>query len=322
MADAAAVHTMTVAIIGAGIAGLACASRLQSAGIPAVLFDKGRRPGGRLSTLHVDGMAWDFGAQYLRPVDPRFRAQTERWQMDGRLAPWPDGPDGALVGTPSMGSLVAAQCAGHAVHFGTQVQQIRRDAAGWHLSGSDGAAGPFAAVILAIPAEQAAPLLALHDLAMAREAASVRSTPCWSVMVAFPRPLPAIGSHMMDRGPIGWAARNKGKPGRDALECWVIQATPDWSRAHLEQDRDLVASELLDAFATASGASLPEPIFLKAHRWRFACPVGRATTMQWNPRLRLGACGDWCASPDIEGAWLSGTALGDHVANALVGEAA
>ena len=39
---------MRVAIVGAGIAGLACAERLADYQIDAVLFDKGKRPGAYL----------------------------------------------------------------------------------------------------------------------------------------------------------------------------------------------------------------------------------------------------------------------------------
>ena len=44
---------MTTAIIGAGIAGLACAQKLKQAGRSVKLFDKGRGPGGRMSTRRM-----------------------------------------------------------------------------------------------------------------------------------------------------------------------------------------------------------------------------------------------------------------------------
>ncbi|EHR39929.1 FAD-dependent oxidoreductase [Alishewanella jeotgali] len=41
---------MTIAVVGAGIAGLACANRLQQLGKPVQLFDKARGPGGRMTS--------------------------------------------------------------------------------------------------------------------------------------------------------------------------------------------------------------------------------------------------------------------------------
>ncbi len=56
------------AIIGAGIAGLSCATRLASAGHDVRVFDKGRGPGGRMSTRRValpgGDAAFDHGAQW------------------------------------------------------------------------------------------------------------------------------------------------------------------------------------------------------------------------------------------------------------------
>jgi renalase len=63
-----------VAIVGAGIAGLSCALRLQQDGCNVAVLDKGRGAGGRMSTRRIampggEGaggeVAFDHGAQYL-----------------------------------------------------------------------------------------------------------------------------------------------------------------------------------------------------------------------------------------------------------------
>lgn len=304
---------MRVGIVGAGIAGLACADRLRRSGIEAVLFDKGRRPGGRLSTLRLDDMAWDFGCQFLKPGQGDFAAQVARWRDAGLLAPWSGGPAGAMVGTPAMASLVEAQCAEYPVQFEALVQRLERDGDQWFVAGPELRAGPFAALAIAIPAEQAAPLLSLHDLGLAREATAVRSRPCWTVMAAFSEPLAGLPDFLRDRGAIAWAARDNSKPGRGAVECWVIQASAEWSQANLEREREEIARDLLALFAAELGGGLPEPSFLKAHRWRFALSYGQHGATLWNPRLRLGACGDWCVSGHVEGAWRSGVDLAERM---------
>jgi renalase len=56
-----------IAIIGAGIAGLACARRLSDAGLNLVVFDKGRKAGGRTATRCVaGGIQFDHGAGIVR----------------------------------------------------------------------------------------------------------------------------------------------------------------------------------------------------------------------------------------------------------------
>lgn len=171
------------------MAGLACAEILRERAIEVALFDKGRKPGGRLASVAIEDMGWDIGAQSLTAHDPSFIDQVNRWRGAGWIAPWPDGPPGALVGTPSMAALVADRAVALDVRFGALVQSVEQDAAGWHVVGSDFRAGPFSALVIAVPAEQAAALLSLHDLAMAREAAAVRSAPCWTVMAAFAEPI-------------------------------------------------------------------------------------------------------------------------------------
>jgi predicted NAD/FAD-dependent oxidoreductase len=302
-----------VAIVGAGIAGLSCAAALEAQGWAVSLFDKGKRPGGRLSSLVLGDRQWDFGAPFLAARDRRFVAAVLGWQDQGVAAPWPEGPPGAVVGVPAMSALVAAQCAGRQVHFQAQVQRLERSDGLWWLRGAELAAGPFEAVVIAVPAEQAAALLSLHDLSLASEAAAVRSAPCWTAMVAFAEPLDGTPAFVRDVPVIAWAA-----PGRDgpARRCWVIQADAHWSRAHLESAPEAVAPLLLDALAAQLGP-LPVPEFLKAHRWRYARPVTARALLAWNPELRLGACGDWCAGPGVEAAWLSGQRLGAAMGEAV-----
>ena len=62
----------SVAIIGAGIAGLSCASALQQAGIRVRVFEKSRGVGGRMSTRRGEGWECDHGAQYFTVSDDLF----------------------------------------------------------------------------------------------------------------------------------------------------------------------------------------------------------------------------------------------------------
>ncbi|WP_052223346.1 NAD(P)/FAD-dependent oxidoreductase [Novosphingobium malaysiense] len=251
--------------------------------------------------------------------DPVFCARVARWKRDGLLARWWSGPTGALVGTPAMSSLVEASSLRLDVRFASQVQRLYADAKGWRVAGDGFDEGSFDAALVAAPAEQAAALLSLHDLALAREAAAVRSIACWSVMVAFAEPVEWEPAFLRDCPPIAWAARNNTKPGRPDGECWVIQANPHWSRTNIEREATDVSGQLLAAFGHVTGASLPATTFLKAHRWRYAHPRSEQEILPWNASLRLGACGDWCHAPTIEGAWLSGNALAETVAGTLLG---
>ena len=323
---------MTIAIIGAGMAGLACAEALAERNLPTQLFDKGRGPGGRMSTRRVevpspDGgtltLAFDHGAQYATARHPAFVARMKRWEAEGHAARWPAaGPD-AWVGTPGMNALVKAMAADHPVRWGTRVERIERANDGWRLVGAqtDGDLDEpgFDAVVIAVPAEQVAPLARPHAPALAERAEASRSRPCWTVMAAFDTPLPGPdilrpGAGLVEGGPLGWAARDSAKPGRSAeAECWVLQATPAWSAAQLEAEPEAIVPALLTALAESARAPLPHPLTASAHRWRYARADAAAAPPErcvWLPDLALGACGDWLSGPRVESAWLSGRELG------------
>ncbi|BCA61395.1 deoxyribodipyrimidine photolyase [Sphingomonas sp. HMP9] len=307
---------MKVAIVGAGIAGLSCAVRLQQNGCVVTLFDKGRGAGGRIATRRIDTpvgeVAFDHGAQYLTMRDPAFSAAMHAWKAAGVVARWPAAGADAWVGTPGMNAIVKHLAVQTDVRWNCRVTELRRTATGWVVD-PDATGVTFDAAVVATPAEQAVPLLAPHDAAMANAALACRSAPCWTAMFAFDTPLAIPHDVLKDIGIIGWAARNSAKPGRDGPESWVVQATPDWSSAHLEEPVETVVDQLQAALAALSPAGLPMPIVRTAHRWRYARTAGTDLGSLWNAAERIGAAGDWLLAPRIESAWLSGRTLAEQI---------
>lgn len=319
---------MRIAIVGAGMAGLSCADALAAVGCGVTVLDKGRGPGGRMSTRRVEtplGEVWfDHGAQYFTARAPGFRKQVEAWADHGVVAPWPLPAPDAWIGTPGMNAVIKAMASGHDVRWQVHVDRIERQGEGWRLHAGNVSFPDFDAVVLAVPAEQVLPILSLHDFAMAREVMLARSQPCWSAMFAFADRVPGAVDILRDVGPIGWAVRNAAKPGRSGpdrsgprrseVEGWVVQARADWSVRHIEHEVSEIAALLLDELAAAlGGADLPELIAASAHRWRYAMSAGLDLGSLWNAETRLGACGDWLLGPRIECAWLSGQDLARQI---------
>jgi len=304
---------MQIGIIGAGMAGLSAADQLVGHGHRVALFDKGRGPGGRLSTRRIEDGAWQFdhGAPWFSARDDGFIAAMVDWEKRGVVARWPNRDGRHWVGVPGMNALVRHVAQGHDVRFGVQITSLLRAGDEWWLHAGAQPYGPFDAIVLAMPAEQSAVLAGMHDFDMARAAASVRSSPVWTGLYAFDRVIGApdvVSAH----GGIDLALRNGAKPGRGGGETWVVHATSAWSAQHLELDAETVSALLLAEFAGLIGESVPKPVFMQAHRWRFACPRGgqvAAGSCLWNPHIRLGACGDWLGGSGVETAWLSGRAL-------------
>jgi len=314
-----------VAVIGAGVAGLAAARVLSDRGLTVEIFDKGRGPGGRLATRRVDGFAFDHGAQYFTAKDVRLDPYMKLWRDQILVATW-RGRFGVLesgqfieqppshprwVAIPGMSGLARQLASDLDVNLSVRIKEAKREGSSWRLTDDGGGhRGLFDWLVVAVPPDQAIPLLQdAPDLA-ARAAAAVME-PCWAAMLGFDAPLdlPFDGAAVAGSA-LAWIARNDTKPGRKPGEALVLHANPTWSRAHLELTPDEVLPLMLEALTEALGASPGVPIYASAHRWRYAqvanpCPGGP----RFDADIGAGICGDWTAGPRIEAAWISGLTL-------------
>ena len=304
---------MRIAVVGAGMAGLACGEALVAAGHCVVLFDKGRGAGGRMSSRRMatplGEVGFDHGAQYISVRDPAFRAQIQIWSAAGLVEPWPAAGDDAWVGAPAMNAPLKAMSADLELRWKVRVETLTREAGSWRVSGGGLDEGGYDAVVCALPAEQAAALLGAVVPAFAARAAATQSDPCWTVMAGFAGRLPIEADVLRGDGDVAWAARNSSKPGRSGPESWVVQASPAWSRLHLERSEAEVAGELLSAFYAVAETAPRPTVAVGAHRWRYARSGASGEGALWDARVGLGVCGDWLSGPRVECAWLSGRRL-------------
>lgn len=74
----------SVAVIGAGVAGLACARSLSAAGAEVTVLEASDRVGGRIATDQVDGFLIDRGFQVLLSTYPEIDRQLDRASLDLR----------------------------------------------------------------------------------------------------------------------------------------------------------------------------------------------------------------------------------------------
>ncbi len=67
-------ESFRVAVVGAGISGLACASTLKARGAHVVVFEASRRPGGRAATEITPAGSFDQGAQFFTAQSSDFES--------------------------------------------------------------------------------------------------------------------------------------------------------------------------------------------------------------------------------------------------------
>ena len=301
-----------IVIIGAGMAGLACARRLTGAGHTPVVLDKGRGIGGRVATRRFGDLQFDHGAQYVNAHGAEFAAVLGG--LGGAVAGWQDGTGRAhSVGVPGMSAIPAAMGAGLDIRQNVQVVRVLQTGKGWALHLANGTI-QAAQVVITVPAPQVADLLgAKHPLVAAL--APVRLAPCLTLMAAVTAPAPFITRQDAD-DPLAWIAQDSTKPGRpqNAGPLWVAQAGEAFSSAHLEQTPEEIAAHMMPQLCDRLGVPLDRATHAVAHRWRYA-RVTQALGQPFlrNPDATLYLGGDWCIGPRIEAAWTSGTAIADDI---------
>ena len=333
---------MHIAIVGAGLAGLICARQLQEQGNQVVVYEKEREICGRMGTRQTELGGFDHGAQYFTASSDVFKNAIVGWRKAGWVSAW----NGKLVvlengeaesagrsaemlkqryvAIPGMSALGQQLAQGLDIRTEQLVKRVEARGDQWLLklvsdtAPVDDAAGPFDAVILAVPAGQATPLLHVAPKLLA-QAEQARFAPCWALMLGFQDSLdlPYDGAWVKSSR-LAWIARDASKQQRRAGEHWVAHASPAWSVEHFDDDEDRAKEKLLKAFHVATGSQV-QPIYAHVYRWHFAQAVQPiAGDCLWDNTLRIGACGDWFkagldGNGRIENAYLSGLAMAESL---------
>lgn len=318
--------TQRVAVIGAGLAGLACARVLRRAGCYVEIFERERVIGGRMAMTRLGTTPFDLGCQYLTARSTRFKSFLAELQAAGYVATWQPktlsredgGGQGTpwLVGSPSMPAVVRPLAESVRINTGRNAHTIQRVEKAWYIWFDDQtSAGPFAAIAIATPAPDARLLLGRLD-ALADSLSRVRMSPCWSMVARVDgQLLPGQDVYSDMSQVIRWAARNNSKPGRPrGGEAIVIQAAQGWSRETEDADPQAVAEELWAELSHIFSLPPVRPAEMQAHLWRNALTDSALSeTYLFSREHMVGVCGDWCLGRLAEHAYESGTQLGSTI---------
>lgn len=294
--------TQRIAIIGAGLAGLAAGRALAEADMTPVIFEKSRGLGGRLATRRTDFGPIDHGAPGVPACVP---CGGEVW----RSAP----DDMRQTGLPGMSALARAMSGGLDIRKSVEVQPLICAEHGWRLSDQQGVSlGVFDRVIVTAPPMQAATLTAA-DATLSAQIAKADMSPLWTLLMAFADPTGLEQEVLTLGGALAKAIPMLAKPGHTGLERWTVHASADWSAENLELEKDDAAARLLDA--VQAQVELPgDPDYVAAHRWQYArvrTPLGTPFAASADKRLLAG--GDWALGPLASDAVESGRAMAAHV---------
>ena len=329
---------MQILVVGAGVAGLVCASRLAAAGRPVTVVDKRGGVGGRLATKLVGGARMDSGAQFFTVRHADFAAVVERWLASGTAREWCRGfqspPDGhpRYIGATGMTDLAEDLAAGLDVRTSTRLASIAPSpGGGWSarlgdgdpLTGSTGEVFVADAVVCTAPVPQSLDLLAQGGVGLppdkADALAAIRYEPTLAGLVVLdgPSAVPAPGGVQLAEGALSWVGDNQAK-GISAVPALTLHARGDLS-AELWSEGAAAALEVLVEEA-AAWMGPAAPLETELVRWRYATPAvlhHERCLVAVDGSHPIVCAGDAFGEARVEGAARSGLAAADAVLSRL-----
>ena len=322
-----------VAIIGAGPAGLMAANILHDNDIEVVVFDKGRRVGGRTSTrLSSQDESWvfDHGAPYFRVSESQTlwihslekAGVVVRWQprtnrdSDEREY-WLARPD-----MRSLAQYMADNLPEGTIRTGTKIEDIMKNGTQWILKTEKETFSSFDQIICTAPLPQAKQLLFSEEVEGLPDG---KMAPVWTVLLE----CDALGLDedvLEDIGICQKIIQESQKPNHQGalnneLDHWIIHSHCGWALENIEEDKDRIGTLLISAFSRG----INQPIVVRqrqVHRWRYAHSLEGSREAFWvNQEGNLYCAGDGFCFGDasardfgIERAIASGIAVAEDIA--------
>lgn len=311
-----------VAIIGAGLAGIAAARTLLAAGCSARIFEKSGGVGGRCSTREVNGFVFDTGASSIAPrgreletamnsVSTADLAEVARpiWVHAGlRTSPGDRAKNAIKRFTYRRGNMTLPQllAADLSICFDTAVGSFERNDNGVTVLGES-----FDGLIVAVPAPEAQQILLASG--SSRSLGGTRYRPCLAVSLGFTAALELPYHGLLEpeqRHPLTWLSIESLKCEDRAPEggtAMVAQLGPQFSADHFEDDEGAIVGLAVDYIEKLYGPEFGNPVAIDLMRWRYSQPENIAMFESVNRSgSRVLVAGDGLIGGRTEYAYSSG----------------
>jgi len=318
---------ISIAIIGAGISGLAAAHTLRDAGHAVTIFETSGEVGGRATTRRRDGFTYDSGAQYIKGgsalsdawiagrfrVDDLINIDKPVWVFDsqGRIQEGDPLQNADPRWNYRSGLIALARRMAEEldVRLELGVARVRRAATGWSLFGTQGYfLEAFEQLLLAIPASEAAALVEASEMAgEQRDAISAglrkaHYNPLISVALGYsqrPRTRPYYALVNTDKAhAVSWLAWEHEKATERVPEgagLLIAQMAPRYSQEQWDTPDEQLIEDVAERVAALIDEQLGKPALWDAQRWRYALPLEKADGHEINGialPYGLAFCGD------------------------------
>lgn len=328
---------MDALIVGAGMSGLMAAQTLRERGYAVQLIERGRSVGGRMATRRVDsgGLA-DHGAQFFTVRSDALQRYVDRWLAQDLVYIWGTGwSDGSVKRTAGDGhpryagrggmNALAKQLARELdIRVNRLATRIEYDESGWSLADSAGDVYQARGLVMTPPAPEALALLTKNGVYLqADDQASlqrIRFGPCLCGIheIEGEADLPEPGAVQNFQTDVYWVADNRAK-GISRTSVVTSHANAKYSRLNWDAPEADIIRELESAVQPYLKESA-RIVRTQLKKWRYSVPL---TTHAEDCLLAdklppLVFAGDaFGGRGRVEGAFLSGIAAGNALADAL-----
>lgn len=328
---------LEIAVIGAGIAGLTCARKLQQAGRQVIVFDKSRGLGGRLATRRLAGTHADHGVCYLQPKGEAFSQLIDELVSKQILRVWTQGihrlsADGVLQPPMKFAPCYAAPAGATSIakYLGQNLEIINSQTItaispignGWQLSSADGQWN-VEQVVVAVPPAQALKIAgSVIDDHCFEQMNLVKFTTSITAIAVFPEhqqaaaaQLPWQGIQSIDHPVLGWIGLDSSKQLEPLQPVLVVQSSAAFAAKYFDSpDLDAIGKKLLVSAAPFT-MGWDAPTLLQVHRWGYAFAQNPLSDLFLTAQLSapLYFCGDWCGGNRVESAFRSGASVAQEI---------
>ncbi|MBS1724985.1 MAG: FAD-dependent oxidoreductase [Armatimonadetes bacterium] len=301
---------MKTAVIGSGLAGLAAARTLASAGLSVKVFEARDKIGGRVETMKLGPFVFDPGATSIAPMGQALeRVILDELPQDDlvRITKPVVAHDGFR---PVSGSVMAANTPrynygagievlpallseGLDIRLSTPVDRVKASGEQYEVAGN-----VFDAVIVAVPTPDAQVLL--QGLGEARRLSNLRYRSCISVLLGYDAPFEAPYHALVgpdQAHPLAWLSLESVKcPGTRAPEgstAVVAQLSSEYSKRRYAMDDELIIEETAGDVGRLMGKAFSKPVVSQVVRYRNSHPESTTSFDVVNsPMSRLVLAGD------------------------------
>jgi predicted NAD/FAD-dependent oxidoreductase len=282
-------------VVGAGVAGLTCARELARAGHSVRVIEKARGVGGRCATRRVEGQPVDFGPVFLHGSDPGFEADLRSIPAVTLLEDWPTRRRGAgkpcqheAFSTTEKRFAIAEGLTAFPKHLAqgidvrlqTRVTELQwSESTGLRLVTEGGDAWDTMSLVLAVPVEQLLPFVwplakqSEEIEAVATLLDMMSSLPCLTLMAGYDRSVPEPDWDVLypeRTEALMLVSHDSSKRREPKQRVLVMQASPGWSRRHLDAKPEDWSATLLAEAAEVVGPWAARPTWTQPHRWRYS----------------------------------------------------